>query len=242
MIADDPAVGGARLLVRVSGPGRRRHRRRPRLLGLADHLRRPQRRRDLGGHRRLRQQGRAGHADRGDPRRPAARRGDGAQRARACCAPPARWPARSPCPASRRARAACSPAPPRASTARCSRPRPARSAAIRRRSCVPGRRGGGVAVHRRRLDRRGRHGRLPRRRPGLRLRPRARRPRPARAVPPGRLRVRRDRQPARRARPGRDDLQAHLVRRPPARRVTNDTFSAIAGHASAPARPRSRCA
>ena len=54
-------------------PGRGRHRHRPRLLGLPDLLRRPQRRRDLRGPRRVRQRGRARHADRGDDPRPPAR-------------------------------------------------------------------------------------------------------------------------------------------------------------------------
>ena len=176
VIADDPAVGGARLLVRVSGPGRRRHRRRPGLLGLADPLRRAQRRRDLGGHRRVRQQGRAGHADRGDPRRAGRARAARRQaRARRCCAPRDRWPGRSRCPACRRARAACS----RAAAARVDRtvlaapPGPLGGYPVAGARARGG--GGGVAVDRRHLDRRRRHRRLPRRRPGLRLRPRARR-------------------------------------------------------------------
>ena len=96
--------------------------------------------------------------------------------------------------------------------------RPARAAG---RLPAPGagarRRGGRVDLHGGHLPGRRGHGRLPRRRPGLRLRARARRPRAPVAVHAGRLRVRRDRQPGRDPRPGRHDLQAHLVRRARAR-------------------------
>ena len=72
---DASANDGPRILVRLSGAGGRRDRRRAGLLGLADLLprrlrHRAQRRRDLGVDRRLRRQDRARHADRGDPRQP----------------------------------------------------------------------------------------------------------------------------------------------------------------------------
>ena len=75
-------------------------------------------------------------------------------------------------------------------------------------------------------DRRGRHGELSRRRPHLGLRPRARRPRTALAVPHRRVRLQRHPEPARHRR-RRDHVQARLVGRPRAgldheRRIRRD--------------------
>ena len=104
-------------------------------------------------------------------------------------------------------------APPAAPAGSCSPRRPGLSAASRGGDAAR-RRGVRGDLDRRRLDRRGRHRGLPRRRPDLRVWPCPRRDRPAGAVPAGLLRVRRDRQPDRHPRARRHHLQADLVRRP----------------------------
>ena len=81
VIADDPAVGGPRILIRVSGPAVDATGIGPGLLRLADPLRRAQRRARSRGHRRVRQPRGARHADRGDPHRAAQPAPAGARRA-----------------------------------------------------------------------------------------------------------------------------------------------------------------
>ena len=75
VIAAEPGLSGPRILDPRLRPRGRLDRDRPGLLGLARDLRRPQRRRDLGGPRRVRQRRRARHADRGHDPRPPARPG-----------------------------------------------------------------------------------------------------------------------------------------------------------------------
>ena len=140
--------------------GSGRHRRRPGLLGLADHLQRAQRRGHLGGDRRVRQQGRLGHPDRGDTRGPAERRQHGPQSpAPAARRPPAGRPAH-------RVRPFSEDTPPARPRRGARRPHGARGPArpawrVRGPEPGPGRSGCRVFVHRGRLDRRGRHGRVP---------------------------------------------------------------------------------
>ena len=91
VVDDRTTRDGPRILVRASGPAVDETGIGPGFSGLADPLprrgrRAAEHRRDLGGDRRVRRQGRAGHADRGDPRpsrRRAARRARAAPLARA---------------------------------------------------------------------------------------------------------------------------------------------------------------
>ncbi len=182
---------------------RRRDRRRPGLLGLAGPLRTGVRAGAISeSDRRVRQQGRSGHADRGDPRRPAAAPARRAGAPRPCCAPrtslagPLTVSGLSPRARSLLARAAARtgrtvlaapPGPLGGFPAQDLRP----GAAVSRRRCPPA------------TSRSARSAPSPTATATRSSRSAtARRARPARAVPPGRLRLRGDQQPARRAGPG----------------------------------------
>ena len=112
---------------------------------------------------------------------------------------------------------------------------PGRSAASPRQALVPG---ASVAAMLSTGDvgaGRGGHGHLPRRRPHLGLRPPVGRPRAALPVRGGRLRVRRDLEPARHPRPRGRQLQAHLRRAATSRAPSAPTRSAsISGTSARP--------
>ena len=235
VIADDPAAGGARLLVRVSGPAVDATGVGPGFSGSPILCDGRYAGRDLGGHRRVRQQGRAGHADRGDPavrgrpRGASARSGAGAAARRATARP-----RRSRCPACRSRTRRLLLARGRASADRtvlAAPPGPARRLPAAGRSC-PGRRW--RPRSRPATSRSAPSARSPTATgPGLRLRALARRPRAPLAVPAGRLRLRRDQQPDRRAGPRRVTYKLTSSGGHVLGAITNDTFSAIAGRVGA---------
>ena len=218
MIAEDPAVGGRAHPHPGLGAGGGRHRRGPGLLRISDPVRR----------RATREQSPKASASTAtrscSPRRsrtfsargpsrppPRARRAPRLLRSRPS---PGRTPDRGGPVAGRPP-----PADPRRAARRPDRPRRAAGPAGRLPGAAAssGLRPRRVHIGRGRVDRRRGYGGLPRRQRDLRLRALARRARAAVAVHAGRLRVQRHRQPGRRARPRRSDLQAHLVGRPRAR-------------------------
>ena len=243
-----PSGDGPRILVQRVRAGGRRDRDRPGLLRLADLLpgrrrRAAEHRRDLGVDRRVRRQGRAGDADRGDPRH-AGRRAAPAERDAAPAAQRAR--AR----AGRRLRRAARPLAAPLTVSGLSAPlgralergrregRPAGARGARRAArqlpaadAAAGLGGRRRLLERRRAHRRDRHRRLRRRRPGLGVRPPARGRRRARAAAPGRLRLPGHQQPA------RDRAPARRTSSPSpgttSGTLSNDGLDAVAGRVGA---------